>query len=804
LIWVLWLLLLGGSACNVHKYLDKSKEERLLTKNTIKFQSAKGMSLAERTALQYELGGFYKQQPNRRSWPLKLFQRRVWLYHRYANKPDTSAFGRMMLKKIAEPPAIYDEAKARKTAQNIQNEIRQRGYFNAKCNYETKYKGKYSAKVTYTLDFGEVYVIESANFVSKDPKVETIMRASATESNFKRGEPISQVRFESERVRLTKAMRDNGYAFFAPNYIRFTGDSTGNRVRVTAEALLTPDSAFHKTYRLRNVNVFEGLVPDFSTMRQDRFVGKDSMYFSTDKTAFEIRPDRLYAKIFVKPDSLYRQRDFDQTLRSLNALGVYKFVALRPTLDSVNRDRLDVNLFLTPNKRLSVGRDFDFRGTQNIDGLNAGGNLIGVSFSTFFQHKNLFRGAEHFDTRLVANVEFNGARFGSGGSQENLLFSSDFSVQNQLTLPRYTSYLKLWNLGHRLRFRNHKLVGDGFYSRLKNESQTHLAVNYTYLNVFGFFEYNLFNASLGYDLRIPERNYVFNHIGIDLLQPNIDASRQYSPFFLKGFTNQLFTGFLFRYFSFTRSTQPNRFGERWVLRLNSDLSGLEEHLLHGLWYAGKKDPPPSRIANVDFAKYIRLDMEAIYSREFRKDWVGGLRFATGAARNYGNTEAVPFVKQFFVGGPGGLRAWRIRETGPGAYVQRTRSGLVTPDSLKDRPFFQSGDFRLEFNGELRFPMFWWVKGAVFVDGGNVWNFKRTDDYPGGELQRNSYKNIALGTGFGIRADFDYFVFRLDFGLPLRNPYPKYQDVDGEYWIPNRFSKLQIRDFRPNLAVAYPF
>jgi outer membrane protein insertion porin family len=801
---LLFLMLLFGTGCDVYKHLDETKQERLLTKNTLKLLDAKDLSLAERASLQYELGSFYKQQPNRRSWPFRLFQRRVWLYHHYANKPDTSAFGKMILNRVAEKPAIYDEKLAQKTALNIQNEIRQRGYFNATCNYKTQFSGKYKARVSYVLDFGEVFKIESAEFTSKDAKVEALMRSVAGRSNLKKGEPISHVRFETERVRLTKEMRDHGYAFFAPNYIRFTGDSTKNKVKVGVEALLTPDSALHKTFRLRNINVFEGLVPDFSTMRQDRFVGPDSMYFSTDKTEFEIRPDRLYAKIFTKPDSLYRQKDFDQTLRNLNALGVYKFVALRPVLDSISRELLDVNLFLTPNERLSRGWDFDFRGTQNIDGINAGGNLIGISFSTFFEHRNLFRGAEHFNTRLVGNLELNSARFGSGGKQENPFFSSDFSVQNQMTLPRYTSYLRLWNFGNTLRLQNKRLVSTEFYQRLKNESQTHLSVNYTYLNIFDFFEYNLFNANLGYDLRVPEKHYVFNHVSIDLLQPNIVGSRNFSPFFLKGFSNQLFTGFIFRNFNYTLSTQPNRFGERWVFRFNSDLSGLEEQLLHGLWYVGKKNPRPWKIANVEFAKYLRLDLESVYSREFRKSWVGALRFSTGLARSYGNTSTVPFVKQFFVGGPGSLRAWRIREIGPGAFVQRLRSGEVTPDSLKDRPFYQSGDFKLEFNGEFRFPLFWWLKGAVFIDGGNVWNLKSSSEVPGGNLRWDSYKNIAIGTGFGIRIDVELFVFRLDLGLPLRNPYPRLIENNSEYWIPDRFKKMQIKDFRPNIAVAYPF
>jgi hypothetical protein len=99
-------------------------------------------------------------------------------------------------------------------------------------------------------------------------------------------------------------------------------------------------------------------------------------------------------------------------------------------------------------------------------------------------------------------------------------------------------------------------------------------------------------------------------------------------------------------------------------------------------------------------------------------------------------------------------------------------------------------------------LFLWFKGAVFIDGGNVWTLRKETERPGSELRWDSYKNIAIGTGFGIRMDVDYFVLRFDLGLPIRRPY--LYPGSNTYWVKDLFSKMQLRDFNPNLAVGYPF
>ncbi len=781
LLLMTWVL----TSCNVTKYLDDAKGERLLIKNTLDIKSVEKMGFSEKASLQYELGGQYKQIPNRRTWPFKLFQRRVWLYHQFDHKKDSSKIARFIIKKIAEPPVIYDDAKAQRTAKNFQNQMIQRGYFDATCTYSTKYVKDHFAKVKYNLVIGRKYAVQNVVYESSDKRALSIIQENSGGSAVKRGSDLSALNFETEKTRITKLMRDKGFASFGPNHIECTGDTVGTNTNVTIEILLPADSLPHRIFTLRNITVFEGVVPDLSTMRQDKHV--DSLYFATDRTEFSIKPERLYQEITIRPGQVYSQSDFDKTSRNLNSLGVFRFVAIRPALvqDSLSKDRLDVNIFLTPNDRLSIGEDLVLNSSQSNNAVSR--NLLGILASVTLTDRNVFHGAERIQTDLQYNVEFNVA------SRDRFIFSQEFKFQNQMVLPRFFDYFSFWRTAHKLKLGRTQLVSDKFYGLLKTDGESRISGNYNYLNLNAFYNYHLINASFGYELRHNEHQYSFSHLGIDVLRPEFAGSFTPTQFLKNSFSNQLFTGFVLRSISYRLATKQNRFGEKWTFLFNSDLSGLEVHALNKAWGAafGKET---WKIGDLNFAKYLRLDLDATYSREFREDLIGALRMATGVVAPFGDSRTVPYVKQFFVGGPAGIRAWRIREIGPGGFFDPTVS----------QPYFETGDFRLEMNAELRFPLFWWLKGAIFLDAGNVWLLKPDPERPLGNLTWNSYKNMAIGTGFGLRFDFDYFVFRADMGLPLRNPYPSNTKQNKGFWVPNRISKLQFNDLNPNIAVGYPF
>jgi outer membrane protein assembly factor BamA len=103
--------------------------------------------------------------------------------------------------------------------------------------------------------------------------------------------------------------------------------------------------------------------------------------------------------------------------------------------------------------------------------------------------------------------------------------------------------------------------------------------------------------------------------------------------------------------------------------------------------------------------------------------------------------------------------------------------------------------------EYRFDIVWVFKGALFFDVGNVWTIQDDPGRPGAVLSSDFIKQIAVGTGLGLRMKFTYFTIRLDFGYKLRNPYP---NDAGKYWLFDNFKEFAFNQFTTNFAIGYPF
>ncbi|MFN0212710.1 MAG: BamA/TamA family outer membrane protein [Saprospiraceae bacterium] len=771
------------SACNVTKHLDAEKGERLLIKNSLIINAEKRLNLSAKSALANELEPFYRQKPNRKN--LGFFYPRLGFYYKYRDRK--SRFARWINKRVAEPPAIYDPALAIRTALNFKTQMRQRGYFRAEASFTTKNVGRKKAKTTYYLNLGPRYSVDSIEFVSRDTQILQILRATSAECLIKKGSPLDAYIFDAEKLRISSELKNRGYAYFIPQFIEFGGDSIGTKANVTIEVLPFNDSTMHRIYKIGKVEVLSGVVPTLSTVRRDTTIR--GVYFAAAEAKLWIRPSLLRKKILFDPGTLFQQSEFDQTLRNLNALGVYRFVSLRPLQDSLESDKINVTVNLSPNKRFSPGGDLDFNYSRN----SISNGLLGLSPIFFLQNRNLLSGAENLQSSVSYNIEFDIAN-------PKIIFSQEFKFQNELLFPRFFDYLGFWRLASHIHLGKKRLLTKRFYERIRNDGEARLSLNYNYLDVSNFYAYHLSNLTFGYRVRSdPEHQYNWDHIGLDILRPQFDSLLVPGEFLQRSFGNQLFTGLLLRSFNYSYANRPNRFGERWNYRFASEFSGLEVLAANRLWpvLTGNKEPV-WRIGDLDFAQFLRLDQEAVYTRNFSQSLAGAIRVGAGVAVPFGNSKTVPFVKQYFVGGPSSLRAWRIRELGPGGYVKLKSDGL--PDDTQ--PFYQAADFRFEFGGELRFPLFLWLKGAVFVDGGNIWTLRKDPDRVDSELRWDSYKNIAIGTGLGLRMDLDYFVLRMDFGLPLRRPY--LYPGNNSYWVKSLISKLQARDFNPSLAVGYPF
>ena len=224
-----------------------------------------------------------------------------------------------------------------------------------------------------------------------------------------------------------------------------------------------------------------------------------------------------------------------------------------------------------------------------------------------------------------------------------------------------------------------------------------------------------------------------------------------------------------------------------------DLSGNSIGLLLGANDSNK----PKTLFGVPFSQYSKLEMEFRYYYKFSGDTKLASRINLGAGLPYGNSSELPYIKQFFIGGTSSIRAFRARSIGPGTFNGNdTTNNSFLPD--------QSGDLKLELSTELRTKIYKLVKGAVFVDAGNIWLSNKSAEKPGAEFSSQFLNELAVGTGVGLRFDFNFLVLRTDVAFPLRKPYlPK-----GNRWVINAIN-FGDRTWRNenlifNLAIGYPF
>ena len=188
-----------------------------------------------------------------------------------------------------------------------------------------------------------------------------------------------------------------------------------------------------------------------------------------------------------------------------------------------------------------------------------------------------------------------------------------------------------------------------------------------------------------------------------------------------------------------------------------------------------------------FAQFLRSDVDFRAYRSVHK--LGRFVFRAYGGMGYAlnNLSTLPYEKSFFAGGPNSIRAWRARTVGPGSYNQ-----------ANDINFDKLGDIQIESNFEFRFNIYKFLNGAWFVDAGNVWLRQKNAEKPNGEFDiKRFYKEFATGTGLGLRADFSFFIIRIDGAFQTYDP----SRPEGQRWL---FTRGMFSKFTTNFGIGYPF
>jgi outer membrane protein insertion porin family len=785
------ILLLG--ACNASKYLPS--DQSLLKKTKITFKNEK--KLADAGELADELVTFIDQQPNEKVL-FVIPEEYLYLAH---SQPGQNSWLHRGMKGLGNPPVIYREEQSKKIAKNMENYLRyKKGFYNAQVDFLTEennlgWTGKngtetwHTSEVTYIVSAGDRYKIRTVEFDSEDTILMQLVRKIEPASFIKTGDYVDFSQFELEKSRITVYLQNNGYVGFANSYIEIAGDSSqvAKDVAIYIQIRTPRPGQPHKRFSTGEVKVYTDF---FKDLDQDTVVAdtQSRMAFYKNADHFLVRPSLLRNCIFFKQGKLLSRDDRQKTFRKLSSLGTYSFVSVNSRIDSFADSLMNFDIQLTPFPKKWVWDG----GLQGYFSTLGAARLFGFSLSSQLVNRNLLGGSERYS--LKAEL---GSELGINTTGGLVRRTTNLSLQNNLNIPSFQDFVGLGRLAWRS-----GLIKDKFYQNFSEEASTNIGLGFSTLNIINFYSIRSFNASFGFDYTSPRNNrYVFRPLGFNLDLYEIgDTSRfEQNPLILFSFKDILGTGFLFRDFSYIWNRPKNRHGHSFLVINNLEFSGWEVHFANKLYNqlgGGSGEWTLSGDRQFTFAKYIRYEIDARYNREFSKTASFAARLNAGVIVPFGENKVAPFIKQFGVGGPNSLRAWNIKEPGPGGYFDPLAK-------LKEVPviFVNQGDIKLEMNAEYRFKVLLFLDGAFFIDAGNVWTMRADPQRANSEISGKLFQQLAVAAGYGIRFNFDFFIIRFDFGYKVRNPYK--DPYRSSQW----YSWKEIRDQgvgNIQVAVNYPF
>jgi outer membrane translocation and assembly module TamA len=803
------------SSCGSTRFLNKEKGESYLVGNEVKITSSPEMKSRGKSRLNYDLEKLYLQKPNRRFF----FVPRQYFFYTSLDTLKKSKLGKTFSKVqgevLGEEPAILDTNLVAKTSNSMTSYLKNKGYFYAHVEDVINFNRKFTkAKVTYQVSPGRIYTVDTLLFTSIDTAIQRLLQTISGETQLSKGKPVDLELYNKEVARITFFLRNNGYAYFYPQSIgTLVGIDSSNEnrtVKLQLEVFPPVGRPNHKTYKIGNIYLNPYFDPaDPALPPGDTIV--DGIQFANQNLSFKIKPRTLTGSVYFRSGETFSQEAVDNTIRQLGALGVFRPPTVRFEENPLNPEILDFFILLTPTKKWEFGADFDIN-TVERKGAVGNRNLIGLSFSPSLRNRNFLKGAE----LLIGTVDM-GVEFAPFGPDTSFINTLDLRIQGDLYFPRFTDYFKFWRNSQKL-----GLINDRFYDQMRRRGTSRFSSSYNLLVLLDNYSLQFVNLSFGNDIPLRQSGgrLIFNHFGIDLVLPKIakgsyfEELLQRQPFLENSFSKQLITGIAFRDVILQLTSKQNPSGSYWFFRGYFDLSGLEIMATNSLINAVSGKSPDIKFFNIDFSHYAKFEIDS------RRYWQFGLnrtlvaRINTGIAFPYYQSTTVPYVKQFFVGGPYSLRGWYARALGPGLYRDP-----LSDDPTQRNLFYQSGNAKFEINLEYRFLFMrpfglFNLYGALFLDAGNIWTLENDPNRPGSQLawkrifskdgkiiQDNLLREIALSSGLGSRLDFTYFIFRLDLGLPLRNNYPN-SIKNQSYW--SDFKNIGLRDVVFNIGLGYPF
>lgn len=749
-----------ATGCSVKKYIPE--DEYLYTGADLKVDRPFGIQ--EWKSVEGELESLFRPQPNSKILGMYI---PLWAHFK-GSKQKPGFINRFLKDKIGEEPVYLKDVNVPQTESLLLNRLENNGFFYSEVDSKID-RGTYKAGVNYELKLKEPYTLKEYTYDHDSIQIDKEIRQLMADTKIKEGDRFQLSKLRAERERLDSELKNKGFYNFNPDFLIFESDTNQYEDR-GLDLYLRPKGGTPSEglipYEIRNIRVYPNYTLDSLEDSRDTTVIRGIEFIQDTPLAF--KPHRLEEYILLDEGDLYNSERSRLTSNRISGIGNYKYVNIRyDELDSISPDGkgfLDANIYLSPLNRRSV--------RVELQGVSKSNNFAGPALLLSYRNRNLFHGGEILNITSKFAYE---TQIASG--QREGLSSFELGLKGDLIFPRVVFPIEI-----KERFA---------YSVPK----TKISLGTEYQDRRGLYRLNSVSASYGYFWNANRFVYheinpiSINFVNLSRTSPVFEEILEDNPFLRLSFEQQFIAGvtysFAYNKLMDTYRTHSIFFGA------NLDFSGAGINLLNEM--VGSDNP--NQFLGFNYAQYNKGDFDFRYYLRFSEENLIATRLFGGVGLPYGNSVSLPFVKQFFSGGPNSLRAFRIRSLGPGSYA---------PDNVGVGGFFdQAGDIRLEGNIEYRFPIFSFFKGALFADAGNVWLVNDNPSLPGGKFSSNWMQELGVGVGLGLRIDVDFFVLRFDLATPLRKPYAPV----GERWESS--FRLNEGEWRRenlifNFAIGYPF
>ncbi len=752
-------ILAGG--CAGLQFLPE--DEELYTGAEVEIESED--RIRGRRRLERDLEDGIRPQPNT-SW-FGVVRPGLWIYGAMGEREE--GVRAWISERYGEPPVLLREVLPERTAETLRRRLSSRGFFDAELEYEIDRRPR-RAGVTYRATVLKPFRIAELRGPAGDTALERAVRDALDDTRVEAGDVYSLETLREERSRIDRALKDDGFFYFNPDYLEYIARANPEDRTVDLELRVKPETPprARRRYRVGNVRVLgTGLQPGAELESETRtsveltpgirYIGSENAY----------RAETLASAILLEPGEHYSRRRHLNTINRLMDLGVFQFVSVRYR-ETGDDETLDAEVRLTPMRERSLQAE--------LRAVTKSNDYAGPGFNASYLDRNLFGGAEQLEVQLLSSFE---TRMDTAAWS---LDAYELGVETQLSIPRILGPLQLG------------AIAGGTLPR------TRIRTGYRSLTRLDAYRLDSFNAGFSYLWSTGEfSRHEWRPLEATMVRPRdftaeFEELLEASPAVRRAFDEQLIvaSAYSYRYNTQRDDTRRHHRYHGFEIETAGNVLHAARLLRHG---EAPDEDDPYTLFGVPYAQYVRADFDnrAYFGVTERSRFA--TRLLTGAGQAYGNARSMPSIRQFSVGGTNSIRAFPARSIGPGA-ASRPEDGRFVE---------RLGDMRLEGNLEYRFPLLGLLRGALFIDAGNIWNLGEDRDVSDSEFSiSTALEELYVGTGVGLRLTTPFVVVRFDVAFPLREA----DRPAGERWVVDEIdfgdSGWRRNNLMFNLAIGYPF